>query len=245
MKLHTLLLATTLLHSSLASAAVIQAWDNDASVHGSETWTSNYHALGLTSTNITTGAGITAKTSSGGPGATSAMKYTELSSSISSFTSANNANAYLSWTTTAHAGYQFSVDSLQLATVNLNNGNPTLIMELRSSADGFASTLDTTKTAIGDASLGIQTFSNLAITQQTQVEWRLYTYWDPTDSPGASSYSIHFRNDKTSITDFPDATGLVSDPIVLLNGSVTAVPEPTATTLIALAGLPLVLRRKR
>ncbi|MCK4564842.1 MAG: PEP-CTERM sorting domain-containing protein, partial [Verrucomicrobia bacterium] len=69
---------------------------------------------------------------------------------------------------------------------------------------------------------------------------RIYTYWTVN---GGTGTGIHIRDDKTTITDFPDAAGLMSDPMVLVNG--TVIPEPATLGMVALFGGGLLFIRRR
>lgn len=230
------LVSTALLSST--SAAVLTGWDTDAGVHGSEAWASNYSAAGINSSTITTGAGISAKTTSGGPGTGASMKYTANAQTSSANSLANN--SYLSFIISSEAGQAFDITSVQVADVNFNTG-ATMQWELRTSVDNFATGFGLTDIT-SNAAEGIELFSPVGVTAQTSVELRLYSWWTVN---GGSEANIHLRNDKTSIVDFPDATGHLSDPIVLVNGSVSAVPEPSSAALLGLGGLSLIMRRRK
>lgn len=202
-----------------ALGEVLVGWDNEASVHGSANWVSDYNAAALGSSTITHGAGIVEKTTSGGPDETKAMKYTGLDSTIDTFAEASTAGAYLSWTLASTGTDTFGVDSLQLSDANLNQSGPTLILDLRSSADNYASSLGT-QTAIASAGRGVHEYLSLGLTSETSLTFRLYTYWSP-GSAGSNSTSIHFRDDQTSLADFPATAGTgLADPIVVVNGVV-------------------------
>jgi hypothetical protein len=231
-----LLMSSALIPS--ASAAVLAGWDNDPAVHGSETWVSNYSATGINSSTIVTGAGISAKTTSGGPSAAAAMKYTGNTQTTVADSLAND--AYLSFTITSEAGQAFDITSVQVADINFNSPS-TMQWELRTSVDSFATAFGSTDIS-SNASDGIELFSPVSVTGQTSVEFRLYSWWT---IGGGGSTNIHLRNDKTAIGDFPDATGLLSDPIVVVNGNVSAVPEPNSVVLLSIAGISLVMRRRK
>ncbi len=229
------IVAITAICATTASAAVIVGWDNDDAVHYSDNWASTYNDTALNGSTITHGAGI-ATGYTGGPGATAAMKYTGLAST--DMASAVTDNAYLAFTVAASGSDTFDISSIQIADVNMNAAS-TLMMELRSSVDGFASTLSSNDTT-SDAAEGIEEFLTAGITGQTSVDFRIYTYWTVN---GGTGTGIHIRDDKTTITDFPDAAGLMSDPMVLVNG--TVIPEPATLGMVALFGGGLLFIRRR
>jgi len=213
------LFALVILLDRPCSGAPLVGWDNDETVHGAESWDSGYQSGYLAGpSQITAGAGIRSKTSPGGLGAAVAMKYNGLAASIQSFTAASTAQSYLKWTVAAPGTNTIEVNKLELATVNLDQ-NVSLTLDLRSSVDGFASSLGT-QTAQGSGDLGVLTFHIRGLKNITTVEFRLYCYWTGSGQ-GDSSTSLHFRNDKTTLATFPEAvrTGL-NDPVILLGGSV-------------------------
>lgn len=150
------------------------------------------------------------------------MKYEGLNATHNTSALAFSNNAYLSFTISANSGFQFDLTSIQIADVNMSAPS-TLNLELRSSADGFASALATQQTT-SNGGEGIEAF-NVNLSGLNTAEMRIYLYWE------SGSGNIHLRNDKTGIADFPDASGLLTDPIVLVNGSVIAIPEPTSAGL--------------
>ncbi len=186
-------------------------WENDDAVHYSDSWASVYADSGINSSTITHGTGL-ATGYTGGPGATSAMKYTGLASTDISEAIAND--SYLAFTVSASGADTFDITSIQIADVNMNQPS-TMMMELRSSVDGFASTLSS-DAPTSDAAEGPHNWSVAGVTDQTSVEFRLYCYWTVN---GGTGTGIHLRDDKTDLSDFPEAAGTtLTDPLVVVNG---------------------------
>ncbi|MGJ8649453.1 MAG: sulfatase-like hydrolase/transferase [Opitutaceae bacterium] len=208
-----LTLVLSLAFANVSIADVLVGWDNDPTVHGSENWASSYNATGINAATVTTGSGISAKLTSGGPDIDQAMKYTGLHAR--NIADAVTNNEYISFTLNSNAD-AFQIDSIEISDVNMNVGS-TLMMELRSSVDGFTTTLSSNSTT-NAAGQGIENFATSGISELSNVEFRLYFYWV---TNGNENSSIHFRSDKTSIDQFPDAAGTtLTDPILLVNGSV-------------------------
>lgn len=209
-----------LLLCTSSSASILVGWDNDATVHGADPWSSSYHSSHFTaSSDITTGAGISAKTTSGGPGEATAMKYTGLAATTDSFADASAAEAYLSWTMSAQNTSTVTIEKLEIATVNLNQASLSMTFDLRSSVDGFASSLGT-HTVQSSGDLGVLAFDSLELADVSTVEFRIYCYWT-IPGQGSAANNIHFRNDKTSLSSFPEAAGTgMNDPLILVTGTI-------------------------
>jgi len=204
----------------------ILGWENNDAVHSSDNWASVYAESGISSSVITHGTGL-ATGYTGGPGASAAMKYTGLASTNMSEAVAND--SYLAFTVSASGADAFDIRMLQIADINFNKVSAAMI-ELRSSVDGFATTLASTPTT-NRAEEGPHVWNVAGITGQTSVDFRLYFYW--TDTSGTTTpdneIGIHLRDDWTALSDFPEAAGTtLTDPLVVVNGIFPAVPDVAA-----------------
>jgi len=231
--------------SSSAHAAVIVGWENEDANDGNPSWESLYNDANLASSMIGVGADLTTP-ATGGPGAGAAMKYEGLATTTDTVAEAVTNNSYIGFTVVAQSGFQFDATEIVIADINMSEAS-TVNIDVRSSIDGFASTLATLSTT-SNAEEGPHRWDlGTAVVNQTSVDFRFYFYWDSA-AAGNDGTNFHLRDDKTNPASFaPDdftGTGL-TDPLVYINGTVNAVPEPSSTVLIGLGALTLVLRRRK
>lgn len=212
--------AISVFAAAFSQGAVIVGYDFGPDTAAGATFAVTTSATGVSGTAITKGAGI------GQFRATNVLGYatdSALQLNPNNFNSAAAAvvgNAYFTFEVTPDASQTINLSSLTFNAAR--GGGPTRGYDVRSSIDGFASTLGTadlltqrpTFTAVSIDLSGSQ-FSGLT----TATEFRVYVY---TPSIGSS-------------VEFDD---------IELNGTVTAVPEPSSGLLAALGGL-LLARRKR
>lgn len=135
-------------------------------------------------------------------------------------------SAYLEITLSAASGYEFSITSLDL---DHGGGSPAPVnFVLRSSLDGYTSNLSSfTYTNPGNAAAS--SFSGLTITAQTDVTLRIYGFG-----------SLSALNGNWGLFQ-------TSGEQLVVNGIVTAIPEPATGALAAfgiLAALAIHHRRK-
>ncbi len=136
---------------------------------------SNFNNLNLTASTISRGSGVTATTNGN--------RFNAQEWSISTIADAVTNNEYIEFTITPNSGYQFSVSSM---VYNIQR-SPTGLrgIALRSSADNYASNLDSEKAIPDiDSSTEIITFSFAQANSIIPVTYRLYGYAETTAGTG-------------------------------------------------------------
>ncbi|SHJ14826.1 PEP-CTERM protein-sorting domain-containing protein [Rubritalea squalenifaciens DSM 18772] len=216
-----------------SQAAVLVGWDNNTATAGDDPWAATYLDASLSGGSIDMSDGLVAGPG-GGPGNTVAMKYEGFATTTTTQAVSETESEYFEWSVTVAGGFLMDVTNLEIATANLNTAD-TLKLELRSSVDGFASTLGTIQQGTSSGDLGVITFDINQSNLTGNVTYRLYGYWDAADA-GTEGTNLHFRTDKASLD---------SGHLIAMNGGLTAVPEPSSTALLGLSGLALILRRRR
>lgn len=233
----TLMLVPCILGTLVISspAAVLFGWDNNNTSHGDNPWTPAVSETNLSGGSITMGSGLVLGPTNG-PGAAVAMKYEGFASTTTTQATSASSGEYLEWTINVTSGFAMDVTNLEIATANLNELAPTLKLELRSSADGYGSTLGAIQIVTTSGDLGAIVFDVNQSGLSGSVTYRLYGYWDDAVTLGSDATNLHFRTDKASLD---------SGHLIAMNGEVVAVPEAGTTALLGLAGLGLMLRRRR
>jgi len=207
-----------IIHQPLSSSAAITLWGwNFTGATGSE--------LSVAST--TTASGLESSTLSRNSLTATAMADGFAANDWSNYTMNSSAVDYYSFTLTPQSGQAYSISSVSFTANIAYSWEPTT-WEIRSSIDSYANTLGTAATIASPGTpmphsinlSGNSSFQNVS----SSIQFRLYGY-NGTGFGGLKSVS--------------GADGLN------VSGSVSAVPEPVSTALIAGIGLGLFALRHR
>lgn len=208
--------------SSLEAAVLVRYGFDGNSPNPTATPTANVSA-----STITIGTGVNPAYSETGNAAPSLAIRDATTTSESA---AVAANAYISLTLTPASGYQLDLSNLTVDLQTSNVNSPPRSVFLRSSVDAYTATLGTAGFGTPPAGFSNGAFTNFSfdlsslVGVTTPVTLRLYYYNGGTGSPASDS----LRNDNVTV-----------------NGAVSAVvPEPVSAGMVV-AGMPVVMRRRR
>lgn len=154
-------------------------------------------------------------------------------------------DGYFEFSITVEEGYTFSVDSIELGTRRGSNASGPNSFVVRSSLDNYASNLSgptaSASSPTGSAYSGSLTldFGDQVKDVDGTVTFRIYGYGRNTTNTSYGTFAI---SNPGATPDLPSGTKNFT-----INGSVTAIPEPSTLALgaLSLVALAYTARRKR
>ena len=203
-----------------ARADILAAWDmSGVNASGTPVFTNTTSAAGITSnsTTLSLGSGVTPSATANTFGGTT-FTANNLSGAVSS-------NDYLSWTIQADPGNLITITNVSWNFQRTTTGGSNLT--LVSSYDGFTTDVFGLTNFTGAAGGGDANFAVTTISGSNSVEFRIYAY-NAADSAGVD----RFRN-------------LAGNDLVV-QGTITAIPEPASMLLFGTGvGVLGLIRRRR